>query len=235
VKDRDLRNLLDTHEVIRRVYNDDRFPPPRGGVRDLRQFTITTLWVAGIERPPSGAWQSIAELMHLDCWEVWRISAEDARRYAPDDDYDRRCPAPMVRRGGPCGRRGTYAFRVTDPTDGTWRIEGFCSRHGGYAQEVRAAELARSRAGGIPEPLPNRGGLLPCYVNADWPDLYAQACPGWAPPRVGIRADDWPVMAKIAEFEPPTLKVLAGGVAAGEMPPLPAGESSAPTLKLIRS
>jgi hypothetical protein len=198
---------------------------------------ITTLWVAGIERPPAERrWERVCEIMHVDWFGFWRIIAEDAPRYTPGEYMGMgTCPAPMIRRSGPCGRSGSYGFRVTNPADGTWQMVGYCSRHVDFARKAEAVERAQARAGGIPEPFPNVGGLLPSYIACDWPDLYAQARPGWKPPRVGICADDWPAMAKVTEVEPPELKVLAGGVAAGDVSPVPSGESSAPSLKLIKS
>lgn len=52
-----------------------------------------------------------------------------------------------------------------------------------------------------PEPVPNRGGLLPRYFAADWATIYARHCErswtarmlGWEPPYHGCDADEWPV------------------------------------------
>ncbi|MER5973296.1 hypothetical protein ABT112_26820 [Streptomyces sp. NPDC002055] len=45
-----------------------------------------------------------------------------------------------------------------------------------------------------PAPVPNRGGLLPSYFDADFLKLYRWATtPSWQPPPYGLRADDWPI------------------------------------------
>ncbi len=232
---RELRQVLDTNDLIRRAYGDDRFPRARNGATDLRAFAVTTAWVLGIERRKTGVWDRVCDILHLDAYWFWITIAEDAPRYEPDDMYreSRGCVAPMIRRSGPCGKLGNVGFRVTDPADGTWRSVHYCNRHHEDAERARLAERARVQAG-VPEPLPNRGGLLPCYISWDWPDRYAYAKAGWKPPKVGIRADDWPVMAQVRDLEPPKLKVIFGGA---EMTShsLPPDGSSAPSLTLIRS
>lgn len=232
IQGRDLQRVLAVHGRIARAYKDDRFPADRS-LYDVRQFAITTLWVVGIECHPE-VWPRVCEIMHLSDWGFWEAIRRDAPRWEPPEGWPqfRACEAPMVRRGGQCGKRGTTSFRVTNPADGTWHIASFCSRHEDYSREVAAMETAQRKAGGIPEPLPNCGGLLPCYFDWDWPDAYATAKPGWEPPRVGICADDWPVMAKVAAMEPPTLSVLEGG---GEAAPLPSGSQATPSLRLIKS
>lgn len=227
---RELRRTLDVHASIARAYADDRFPSPRGLSCDLRMLTVTILWVVGIERTPKGErWTRVCEAMHLDNYRFWQAIREDVPRYEPSrwDYQGGACEAPMIRREGTCGRTSVRSFRTTDPSDGTWRMAGFCNRHTDWYQQAYAAERARMQAGGIPEPLPNTGGLLPCYVNWNWPANYAQAKPGWKPPRVGICADDWPVMAKVAGMAPPALSLIAGE---GEADPLP---SAAPSLRLV--
>ena len=147
-----------------------------------------------------------------------------------EEMYERPCEGPMIRRSGLCGKRSSTRFRVTDPATGQWRMAGVCSRHDVFGRELRIAEKALRQAGGIPEPLPNTGGLLPCYLNWKWPEMYAQASPGWKPPRVGICADDWPVMARVTEMEPPALALLEGGGEAvgGDSLPL-----DPPSLRLV--
>ncbi|WP_333745728.1 hypothetical protein [Streptomyces sp. IBSBF 2950] len=45
--------------------------------------------------------------------------------------------------------------------------------------------------------MPNAGGLLPCYYEANWAGLYEHyTWEGWEPPVYGVRADDWPVPGK---------------------------------------
>lgn len=236
----ELRRRLDVHERIADVYNDTRFP--RAHMHpDLRTLAVAVLWVVGVERPEKGGqWARVYEVLNFDIkssrdnWRFWELIGSDAPRWEPPAEgmYECPCEAPMVRRSGPCGKRATWRYRVTDPETGQWRMSGACSRHNEFGAAERAAERMRQQAGGIPEPLPNTGGLLPCYFNWKWPDMYAQARRGWKPPRIGICADDWPVMAKVAAMEPPTLSLMEGGgeVADGALFP-----AAPPSLRLVTS
>ncbi len=235
---RELRHTLDTHEKIRRAYADDRFPPARGSLgADLRMFAITVLWVCGIERPPPGGrWKRVGEILHLDDRRFWWTIKQDLPRWEPAGSPMAMgaCEAPMIRRAGECGQRSCTSFRVTDPATGTWHYAAFCRRHEDYSQEVHRAEQVRMKAGGIPDPVPNAGGLLPCYFNWTWADAYTTASLGtWNPPRVGICADDWPVMARVVAMEPPKLVMHTGGVQAGGGPD-PQDERLPPSLRLVR-
>lgn len=230
----ELRRTLDVHNLIARAYRDDRFPARRGSLgADVRMFAITTMWVVGIERAPKGErWKRVCEILHLNDYRFWETIRADLPRYEPDDKFgDGTCEAPMIRREGLCGKRGGTAFRVTNPSDGRWRIASFCTRHEEQARQVHQTEMRRQNAGTLPEPLPNAGGLLPCYIRFRWPDLYAKADPGWKPPAIGIRADDWPVTAKVAQLEAPRLQVVVSGIAVGQEP-LP-DESTPPTLRIV--
>jgi hypothetical protein len=233
---RELKRTLAVHNLIARAYADDRFPSPRGMSTDLRMFTVTILWVVGIEQKPKGErWTRVCEVMHLNGYRFWEAIRADLPRYEPEGWHYQggECEAPMIRRGGLCGKRATTAFQVTDPKDGTWRMAGFCNRHEEYSRQVDATERARQASGTLPVPLPNAGGLLPCYVGFRWPDLYAKVDPHWKPPAQGICADDWPVMAKVTAMEPPRLAVIAGE-RTRDASPIPQGERSAPSLRLVR-
>jgi hypothetical protein len=141
----------------------------------------------------------------------------------------------MVRRDGLCEQNGTRSFHVTNPNDGTWRLVSFCTRHSDVASKVAMAERDRKAKGGLPEPLPNQGGLLPCYIRWDWAKHYKRAQSSWEPPKVGICADDWPVMAKVVQASsvpPPSLRVVFGGREL-DAAPIPSGDATAPALKLV--
>lgn len=76
-----------------------------------------------------------------------------------------------------------------DPRNG-WHIDHwFCARHRDHFERVKAQLANAPKA---PEPVPNVGGLLPCYFRADWAKVYADVRPGWKEPVYGIAADDWP-------------------------------------------
>ena len=233
----DLKRTLATHDLIARIYADDRFPPPIRLAGDLRMFAITITWVIGIERAPKGERvQRVADIMHLDNFRFWELIRADLPRYEPPRGSDTgQCEAPMIRREGVCGKSGMQSFHVTNPNDGTWRLVSFCSRHRDVADKVYAAERDRKAKGGLPEPLPNRGGLLPCYIRWDWEKHYKRARSSWEPPSVGICANDWPVMAKVVDASsapPPSLKVIFGGQEIGDAP-LPSEAVSSPGLKLV--
>lgn len=232
----DLKRTIAVHDVIARIYADDRFPPPGRFDGDLRMFAITITWVVGIERTPKGErWKRVCEVMHLNNFQFWEMIRSDLPRYEPESGSDTgRCEAPMLRREGVCGKSGNQSFTVTNPNDGTWRLVSYCTRHRDVANKVYAAERVRQEKG-VPEPLPNRGGLLPCYINWDWEANYRLARSSWEPPKVGIRADDWPVMAKVVEASsapPPSLRVVFGGRKI-DGPPIPSDESTAPALRLV--
>lgn len=246
---KELRRLVAARDQINRIYADDRFTGRYGG--RLRTFAVTTVWAVSVDPGPGATWRNVADRMGLSNWELWKLVREDAPRYEPPNLHERNgCAAPKPRAGGRCGKSPQISFRVTDPGTGAWQIVGFCSRHSEYADMVRRAETELTASGAVPEPLPNRGGLLPCYIDCDWPDLYAKARRGWTPPRVGIRADDWPVMEKVAAAEPPALRLITGDAHSGrghgddetkiflggvemDAPDLPQGDDTAPRLRLV--
>jgi hypothetical protein len=230
----DLRYLLKVREDISRAMKDTRFPPAAMD-GDLRMFVVTAIWVLGVERAPRGERiKRVCEVMHLNNRQFWRLVAEDLPRYEPDrEPWNAGCVVELPRAKRPCGRGSCVGFRVTNPVEGTWQMVRYCSRHREEADEAHAAEQRR-RAAGLPDPLPNRGGLLPCYLPWDWAKNYAIANPSWKPPSVGIRADDWPVLAKVeaANPTPPKLRVLLGGVEI-DSPPLADATDDGPALHLV--
>src|SRR6185437_7493044 len=65
-----------------------------------------------------------------------------------------------------CGAHGTIRVKEYDMVTGWVTVHWFCRRHLERAKEVRAQLAAR---GDPPEPIPNKGGLLPRYFAGDWP------------------------------------------------------------------
>jgi hypothetical protein len=234
--DRDLKQILQVHDHIAKIYADDRFPPPDHFGGDLRMLAITITWVVSVERAPKGQrFKRVCEVMHLSNFAFWELIRADLPRYEPPRDSETGlCEAPMLRRDGPCGKNGMQSFHVTNPHDGTWRLVSYCTKHRDIANKVHAAERERKRRG-VPEPMPNRGGLLPCYVRWDWEKNYRLARSSWEPPKVGICADDWPVMAKVvaaSSAAPPPLRVVVGG-RESDAPPAPSDGVDGPELKLV--
>lgn len=110
-----------------------------------------------------------------------------------------------------CGVRGTIKVTERDMVTGWETAHWFCRRHLERAREVRAQLAAR---GEPPEPIPNRGGLLPRYFAGDWAQVYrrhtGKAHQAWEPPYYGVDADEWPVPGKTLIPRRPRLAIVAG-------------------------
>lgn len=105
-----------------------------------------------------------------------------------------------------CGAPATINVVGYDMNTGWANAHWFCCRHQQRAEEVRAQITT---AGDPPEPIPNRGGILPCYYTANWQHLYSLHRPGWRPPHHGLCADDWPTPTHRHIPRPPRLTVIA--------------------------
>ena len=89
-----------------------------------------------------------------------------------------------------CGAHATIKVLERDMATGWETARWFCRRHKERAAEVKTQLDAR---GTPPDPVPNRGGLLPCHFpDADWIHIYTSARDSWTPPYHGVCADDWP-------------------------------------------
>jgi len=211
----DTKRILRLHTNIARLMTDDRFLDGREHGLELRSFVMSWWW-SGFELPAGeqdARWERCLALMgrRLDeaYWWVQSLWRADRPRFDPDHGRPERwarvrCCVPLVRgprKGDLCGQAWASQVRVTEPVSGEWRVVGYCRRH---AAEGAAARAKAEPATGVArEPVPNVGGLLPCYVRAsNWPDLYAGAQPGWKPPELGINADDWPTLAKVVRSAP---------------------------------
>lgn len=98
---------------------------------------------------------------------------------------------------GVCGAQSHLKVIEKDPRTGWLTAYWFCKRHKGHADRV--AEQVRAQNEAAPEPVPNRGGLLPCYFKADWEKVYrGHAGKYWTPPKYGLCADDWPTPGQMA-------------------------------------
>lgn len=96
---------------------------------------------------------------------------------------------------GICGEGNTESVLEKLPGTGWYKMHYFCPRHRDHLLRIRAQVAEQNLL--APQPIPNVGGLLPSYFDADWMKLY-RWCRGdsWQPPVYGIRADDWPVPGK---------------------------------------
>jgi hypothetical protein len=93
---------------------------------------------------------------------------------------------------GVCGAHSHHRVLEKDPRTGWVTAHWFCKRHKDHADRV--TEQVRAQNEQAPEPIPNTGGLLPCYFKADWAKVYERYRPGWTAPAYGLCADDWPAV-----------------------------------------
>lgn len=115
--------------------------------------------------------------------ELAALKAEAMATYTPPRDWRTE--------DGVCGANSYRCVEEKDPRTGWVIAHWFCKRHTGHADRV--AEQVREQNAAAPEPVPNTGGLLPCYFEADWEKVYRHhAGKFWEPPKYGICADDWP-------------------------------------------
>jgi hypothetical protein len=222
---------------LERLWADDRFNDGRERGHELREF-ITAYWVAVYRVGGKEAFdETLRRLAHANYdpegRHAWRqLLRDDAPRYADVERRNiyRRCPTLKTRgpnAGQPCGKPPARSFRVTNPDTGEWKLQGWCRNHEADGRVMWARERAMTN---VPEPMPNVGGLLPSYIKAtNWPDLYVSQSSQWKPPYVGIVADDWPVMAKVAK--PPLMKVALTSIAGGSE----LTDAPAPALRLVTS
>ena len=197
-----------------RLWTDDRFTPARRDARDAREFINAWLITSYAISDHHAAFTETLRRTGLDRPYGWRgvVSRDSPRFDGLRDLHQRRCPVPKTRGprvGEPCGGPQSHQTRVTDPETGEWTYQGWCRQHESHWRIMAAREKTLTN---VPEPMPNAGGLLPCYIHAsNWPDVYAWARPDWKPPYVGICADDWPVMGKAVKA--PLMKVALSLVA----------------------
>lgn len=216
----ELADLMRYDDYCARIYDDRRMP---AGTREL---ALAMAWV--LLRDPlyrrrsstntSGTllWSRVECVLrrpHVapEAGPVYRmVLREDAPRYESSrSTLSGRCVAPMIRRSGECGQSGMHRAIEYDPITG-WetRVWWYCKRHSTLADQMRKQLGTTTR----PKPIPNKGGLLPCYFAGDWAALYSWASPGiWRPPYHGLIADQWPRPGEDDVPRPPRLLVLPGG------------------------
>jgi len=93
---------------------------------------------------------------------------------------------------GICGGTASECAVEKLPGTGWHRLHYFCAAHLDHLTRVRQQVAAQNEL--APQPIPNAGGLLPSYFDADWVKVYRHyRGDRWEPPVYGIRADDWPI------------------------------------------
>ncbi|MFB7763584.1 hypothetical protein [Streptomyces xiamenensis] len=199
-----------------KIYADPR--TERSGARELLLAFAYALTVADV--PASAIIKTASKALgrhpKTGRWRIKPLIAADLPRYAApgSETYiTGRCKAPRHRPYVPrdasaqqrhraqsddrntervCGTSATLHVTERDPATGWHTLHSYCTRHRAEAQRVEH-QLAQQNAA-APEPVPNRGGLLPAHFKADWQQVYrwATASPRWTPPSWGISADEWP-------------------------------------------
>ena len=198
-------------EYAQRIYQDERADAETRLLLLTIAYVITmvpldddtTVWRQTAKalgtRPPHWRSRNLRDLVRLD-----------VPRYEPPgyrfgtDPLDRRCRGPRVRPhpDGPedfrnamkvCGAPAQDKVLEKDPLTGWHTNHWFCARHRDHLLRVR--EQVRGQNETAPDPIPNKGGLLPCYFDTDWVRIYRWAYDWdqWEPPSYGYRADDWPM------------------------------------------
>jgi hypothetical protein len=196
-------------EYASRIYQDDRANTETRSLLLAIAYVITMVPLDD-ER---GVWKETAKalgrprLPHRG--SLQELVRGDIPAYEPpghrygDDPMDQLCAGPRVRPhpDGPddwrnteklCGARANEKVVEKDPVTGWHTNRWFCTRHRDHLLRVRAQVRAQNEA--APAPIPNKGGLLPCYFDSDWVRVYSWGLGWeWKPPVYGYRADDWPV------------------------------------------
>lgn len=216
-------------EYAQRIYQDDRANSETRSLLLAIAYVITmvpldddtTVWketakALGVPRIRHRG--SLRELVRQDL----PAYEPPGRRYGTDP-MDRLCMGPRVRPhpDGPddwrnkekvCGAPAQEKVIEKDPVTGWHTNRWFCTRHHDHLVRVRQQVRAQNEI--APEPIPNKGGLLPCYFDSDWVRVYAWALSWeWTPPSYGYRADDWPVPGRdpIATPQRARLRLVTAG------------------------
>ena len=209
---------------VARLYSDPRM------TRKTREIALLLAWL--VSRDPNrfgaGAWKRAEAILgfrkygrHTQSVAALLV-ADDLPRYEVDRStpewMDQTCAAPMIRRTGLCGQPACGNSYTADPETG-WRTPvWYCRRHEGFGRNLD--RVLRD----APEPIPNAGGLLPCYFRLKggtdhWVQNYQWAAhnadpfrhEAWTPPSFGVVADLWPTPGqdKSNDLPSPTLQLVA--------------------------
>ncbi len=196
-------------DFARQVYSDQRATPLAREM--LLAFGYATMVAhSEADRDVKAVWSTARQAMGTTRtgrhWRLDEAIADDAPRYTNGKDRAHRaCEAPRLRphpdgpddyrnMRGICGTLADWENYALEKQPGTgwYKYHWFCKRHLDHLARVR--EQLREPNERAPQPVPNRGGLLPVYFESDWLATYRHRLdsPTWEPPAYGISADDWP-------------------------------------------
>jgi hypothetical protein len=220
-------------EYAHRIYQDERAGQEARSLLLALAYALTmapldedeSVWAAArkaLGKPRTGQ-GTLQELVRAD---IPRYEAPGHRW--GDDPMDRICVGPRMRPapGGDddfrntmniCGARAGDRVIEKMPDTGWHKNHWFCARHHEHFLRVQAQVKEQNER--APKPIPNRGGLLPCYFAADWLAVYrwAYGYDSWEPPVYGLCADDWPVPGRDADRirmlqGKPRLRIVFSGI-----------------------
>lgn len=104
---------------------------------------------------------------------------KDMRTYKPPEKGFGICTAPMIRRGGTCGRNASCSGWLTDWETGEAHPAGGCSRHAQWFDDLSRKNWA-AKPESPPLPCANHGGaLVPHFPRIDWPKFWRRIDPRW--------------------------------------------------------
>lgn len=131
---------------------------------DLLAFALVVLHMDNTG--PGKNWCDRARIaLGWEWWKVRHIASRDAPHYLPTDRSTEGCIAPMIRRDGTCGKRGTTTFsQFVDPRTGERELVTVCSRHN-PPRRHRHPSFDAWEANGEPTPPANTGGVLARYFT----------------------------------------------------------------------
>jgi hypothetical protein len=94
-----------------------------------------------------------------------------------------------------CGAEASDYVIERLPDTGWHKAHWFCTRHRGEMNRMERQLAEPNKL--APKPIPNAGGLMPCYFDSEWEYVYRfYLGERWEPPVYGLRADDWPIPGK---------------------------------------
>lgn len=213
-------------EIAHQIYQDDRANDQTRPLLLAFAYAVTMAPLDG----ETGVWKAVRKALNPSSYkgDVRELVRADLPRYEPpgyrygSDRLDRLCSGPRMRphpdgdddfrnQLSICGATAQDKVVEKLPETGWHKNHWFCPRHRDHL--IRVREQVREQNAAAPAPIPNRGGLLPCYFDSDWVRVYRWALDhdAWEAPVYGVRADDWPVPGQDPIPQKARLRLVLGG------------------------